>query len=119
VIENNDIKKLKSKIQIDRVFKDGKSIKSGDLIMHFIREKDEFKSIYIGVGVYKRFVQLAYRRNRIKRQIRAIVQQHKKEVLRSLPPGMYMILYKGKVYVASEMLEKDFEGMLKNFTVCG
>ena len=86
--------------------------------MHFIREKDGFKSVYIGVGVYKKFVQLAYRRNRIKRQIRAIVQQHKKELLRSLPPGLYMILYKGKVYVASEKLEKDFEGILKNFTVC-
>ena len=45
MIENNDIKKLKSKIQIDRVFKEGKSIKSGALMMHFIREKDGFKSV--------------------------------------------------------------------------
>ena len=118
MIENNDLKKLKSKIQIDRVFSKGNAIKSGALVMHFICEREGLKNTHIGVGVSKRSVQLAYRRNRIKRQIRAIIQQQKKEVLRTLPPGLYMVLYKGRVSVGTKKLELDFEGVLKHFTDC-
>ena len=84
MIENNDIKKLKSKIQIDRVFNKGKAIRSGALVMHFISERKELKNTFIGVGVSKSHVQLAYRRNRIKRQIRAIIQQQKDALMKTL-----------------------------------
>ena len=119
MIENNDIKKLKSKIQIDRVFNKGKAIRSGALVMHFISERKELKKTFIGVGVSKSHVQLAYRRNRIKRQIRAIIQQQKKEVIQTLPPGLYMVLYKGSVSVNTKKLKQDFKGVLKPFTDCG
>ena len=117
--ENDDIKRLKSKVQIDRVFNNGKTIISGQLIMHFISGREEYKETHIGVGVSKRAVQLAYRRNRIKRQIRAIIKKKRKVVLRVLPQGFYMVLYKGRVCVTSKKIEEDFDGVLKNFTING
>ena len=114
--QSNGIKKLKSKIQIDLVFNKGKAFRSGALIVHFINRKEGLENTHIGVGVSKRSVLLAYRRNRIKRQIRAVIQRQKKEVLRTLPPGFYMVLYKGKISVATNRLEQDFEGLLKHFT---
>ena len=88
------------------------------LVMHFVHPKEEAKKTHIGVGVSKRSVLLAYRRNRIKRQIRAVIQKQKEEVLRSLSPGFYMVLYKGKLGVASESLLRDFGGLLNYFTGC-
>ena len=75
------------------------------------------KTPYRG-GRIKRSILLAYRRNRIKRQIRAVIQKQKEKVLSSLSPGFYMVLYKGKLGVASESLSRDFEGLLKHFTGC-
>ena len=112
------LEKLKSKTQIDLVFKKGKALRSGALVMHFVHPKEEVKKTHIGVGVSKRSVLLACRRNRIKRQIRAVIQKQKEEVLRALSPGFYMVLYKGKLGVASESLSRDFEGLLKHFTGC-
>ena len=84
--------------------------------MHFIHPKEEVKNPHIGVGISKKSVQQAYQRNRIKRQIRAIIQKQKEEVIRSLSPGFYMVLYKGGLRVASESLLRDFEGLLNHFT---
>ena len=110
--------KLKSKTQIDLVFKKGKAVRSGALVMHFFQPKEEVKKTYIGVGVSKSSVLLAYGRNRIKRQIRSVIQKQKGELLRSLKPGFYMVLYKGKLGVASKSLLGDFEGLLNHFTRC-
>ncbi|MEC7125196.1 MAG: ribonuclease P protein component, partial [Bacteroidota bacterium] len=91
---NNKIglERLKSKNEIDLVFKKGKSVRSGALIMHFFNPKGESRKTHIGVSVSKKSILLSYRRNRIKRQIRAIIHQHEKVVLCSLPPGFYMVL---------------------------
>ena len=113
-----NIKRLRGKKEIDLVFKKGKAVRSGALVMHFVHPKEEVKKTHIGVGVSKRSILLACRRNRIKRQIRAVIQKQKEEVLRSLSPGCYMVLYKGKLGVASESLSRDFEGLLKHFTGC-
>ena len=114
----DSLEKLKCKSQIDLVFKRGRAVRSGDLVMHFVHPKEEVKKTHIGVGVSKRSILLACRRNRIKRQIRAVIQKQKEEVIRLLSPGFYMVLYKGKLGVASESLLRDFGGLLNYFTGC-
>tara|TARA_B100001057_G_scaffold473791_1_gene538673 strand:+ start:827 stop:1186 length:360 start_codon:yes stop_codon:yes gene_type:complete len=116
VIHKGNLEKLKCKTQIDLVFKKGRAVRSGALVMHFVHPKEEVKKTHIGVGISKKSVLQAYRRNRIKRQIRAIIQKQKEKVIRSLSPGFYMVLYKGRLGVASESLLRDFEGLLNHFT---
>ncbi len=116
MIQESRLEKLKSKIRIDLIFKKGKAVRSGALVMHFILPKVEVKNTHIGVSVTKRSVLLACRRNRIKRQIRAVIQQQKEKISQTLPPGFYMVLYKGKVDVSSESLSEDFRGVLRHFT---
>lgn len=114
---SKSIQRLKSKVQIDLVFKKGKVIKSGVLTLHFVESVDGESGPRIGVGVSKRFVLLAYRRNRIKRQIRGVIQKQRNEMLKVLPKGFYMILYKGKVSVETESLDKDIKGLLDWFKI--
>lgn len=116
MIQNVSMEKLKSKFLIDLVFKKGRILKYGYLALHYLEEPAGKEKMFLGVGVPKRFVQLAFKRNRIKRQIRAIIEQHKSELLVGLKPGSYMILYKGKSTVDSHELSKDFKGLLKLFT---
>ena len=73
------LERLKSKNKIDLVFKKGKSVRSGALIMHFFNPKGESRKTHIGVSVSKKSILLSYRRNRIKRQIRAIIHQQEKD----------------------------------------
>ena len=67
------IKKLKGKNKIDLVFNKGKTIKSGSLRLHYINKNVNFKNLELGVGVSKKFVILATRRNHIKRQINGVI----------------------------------------------
>ena len=113
--KKNGLERLKSKNQIDFVFEKGKAVRSGALIMHFFNPKEEAKKTHIGVGVSKKSILLAYRRNRIKRQIRAMIIQQEKELLYYLPPGFYMVLYKGKFSVSFKSLFQDFQGLINSF----
>ncbi len=112
--KKNGLERLKSKSKIDLVFKKGKAVRSGALIMHFFNPKEEAKKTYIGVGVSKKSILLAYRRNRIKRQMRALILQQEEEVLHSLTPGFYMVLYKGKFGVSFKSLFQDFQGLINS-----
>lgn len=116
--QENGLEKLKSKIRIDLVFKRGKAVRSGALIMHYFIPEDGVEKTHVGVGVPKKSVIMAYRRNRIKRQIKAVIRQREEEILGSLSPGFYMLLYKGKSSVSSESLSLDFQGLLGNFREC-
>ena len=109
------LERLKNRNQIDLVFKKGKAVRSGALVMHFFNPEGDSKKTHIGVSVSKKSILLAYKRNRIKRQIRAMILQQEKEVLYSLPPGFYMVLYKGKFGVSSKSLFLDFQGLIKSF----
>ena len=109
------LERLKSKNEIDLVFKKGKSVRSGALIMHFFNPQGVSRKTHIGVSVSKKSELLSYRRNRIKRQIRAMIIQQEKELLYYLPPGFYMVLYKGKVSVSFKSLFQDFQGLINSF----
>lgn len=113
------LERLKSKNQIEVVFKEGKAVRSGALIMHFFNLKRASKKTHIGVNVSKKSIPLAYRRNRIKRQIRAMILKQEKELLCSLPPGFYMVLYKGEFGVSSKSLFQDIQGLIKSFAKQG
>ncbi len=90
------IKKLKSKTLIDRVFKKGEQIQFGYLAIHYLKRKKEGKAIFMSVSVSKKGVSLAVNRNRIKRKIRAGIITHRELIKRKLISGYYMILYKEK-----------------------
>ena len=115
MIQNREIKRIKSKTKIDLVFKKGKLIKSGGLTAHYVNRNRGFQSLEVGVGISKKFVLLATRRNRIKRQINGIIQKHKQELLNVLPDGLYMIVYKGNFVVGSKSICKDLKGLLEYF----
>ena len=110
------IKKLKGKNKIDLVFNKGKSIKSGSLRLHYINKNVNFQNLELGVGVSKKFVILATRRNHIKRQINGVIKRQKLEVFKLLPNGLYMILYIGSLNDDSKSIRKDLKGLLDHFT---
>jgi len=116
VIQNREIKKLKGKTKIDLVFRKGKAIKYGGLSLHYMNNNEDFQSIELGVGVSKKFILLATKRNRIKRQINGEIQKQKLEILTLLPDGLYMILFNGKLTIDSESIRKDLKDLLEHFT---
>ena len=85
------LKRLKSKIIIDRLFQEGKGLHSKHLFLRLI-EDETSSDLYAGVSVSKRNFKKAVDRNRIKRQLRG--------VLKALSPipfaGSFMLIFKGK-----------------------
>ena len=110
------LKKLKSKGKISNLFIKGKMFGFGNLVMHYHCPKEEKGKMYMGVGVSKRFLTKAFLRNRIKRQIRALIKKKHNYILQLLPFGSYMILYNGKHLSDFKDLSYDFEGLLKLFS---
>ena len=115
--QKSGLKKLKSKKQIDLVFRDGKAIRFGALVLHFIHPEEVVDKIYVSVGVSKRCVPKAFQRNRIKRQIRAVIRQNNEKILRSLSFGFYVFLYKSKPIVHYDNLSFDLNSILKKFAI--
>ncbi len=110
------IEKLKGRNKIDLVFKKGKTIKSGSLRLHYINKNVNFHNLELSVGVSKRFVILATKRNRIKRQINGVIKRQNLEVFKLLPNGLYMILYIGSLNDDSKSIWRDLKGLLEHFT---
>ena len=86
------LKRLKSRIIIDRLFEEGEGFHSKHLFLRLIQE-EKSSDLYAGVSVSKRNFKKAVDRNRIKRQLR--------ETLKALSPpvafsGSFMLVYKGK-----------------------
>ena len=115
MIQPREIKRLKGKTKINLVFSKVKVIKSGDLNLYYVNKDDGFQNIEVGVGVSKKFVLLATRRNRIKRQINGVIQKQNFQVIPVLSEGLYMIVYKGGLTVKSESIWKDLKGLLSHF----
>ena len=114
--QENLLERLKNKIRIDLVFRKGKAIQSGSLVVHYFIPEGGVKKTHIGVGVPKKSGLNACRRNRIKRQIWGVIRQREEEILSSFSHGFFMLLYKGKSVVSSKNLSRDFQGLLKNFS---
>ena len=89
-----EIRKLKNKTLIERVFKKGEQIQSGSLAMHYLKSEENNGGIYINVAVSKKEVSLAVNRNAIKRKIRASIILNQLPIKKKLISGYYMILFR-------------------------
>ena len=112
-----EIRKLKNKTLIDRVFKKGEQIQSGSLAMHCLKSEENDGSIYINVAVSKKEVSLAVKRNGIKRKIRAAIILNRLPIKKTLISGYYMILYKKKKNLTSSAISKNLERLIKRFVL--
>ena len=110
-----EIRKLKNKTLIDRVFKKGEQIQSGSLAMHYLKSEKNNGGIYINVAVSKKEVCLAVNRNGIKRKIRASIILNRLPIKKKLISGYYMILYKKKKGLTSSSISKNLEQLIKKF----
>jgi len=110
-----DIRKLKSKTLIDRVFRKGQQIQCGSLAMHYLKSRKNDGGIYINVAVSKKAVYLATNRNVIKRKIRACIILNHLKIEKKLISGYYMILYKEKENESLSSISKSFEDLIDRF----
>ena len=110
-----EIRKLKNKTLIDRVFKKGEQIQSGSLAMHYLISDENNGGIYINVAVSKKEVSLAVKRNGIKRKIRASIILNRSPIEKKLISGYYMILYKEKKILTSSSISKNLKQLIRKF----
>ena len=115
--------KLCSKIQISRLFADGKQIKSTDLNLIFL--KDEFninESFQVMISASKKKYKKAVQRNLIKRACREAIRENKL-ILESYLIGngkkvLFIVNYKGPICPKHEELNPQikslFEKLIKN-----
>ena len=96
MITEKTIKRLKNKVLIDLLFNKGKTVSSGALVVHYLRDLREVDRLFIGVGVSKRNVFLAVNRNVIKRQLRAAIRINQVYIEKNMSTGLYMVLFKSK-----------------------
>jgi ribonuclease P protein component len=99
--------KLKSKILIERLFAEGKRVKSFPLQLIYIPVEYSFEfPIKVAFSVPKRNVKLAVNRNRIKRLMREVYRKNKYSFSEKLPKShLFMFIYMGK----EEIPYADFE----------
>lgn len=113
MITKKSIKKLKNKVLIDLLFNTGKTVSSGALIVHYLRDLKEVDDLFLGVGVSKKYMFLAVNRNLIKRQLRAAIRINKVYIKENMSGGLYMVLFKSKKKLSSsevsDYLLKAFE----------
>ncbi|TQD40813.1 ribonuclease P protein component [Haloflavibacter putidus] len=108
--------KLKSKILINKLFTEGKSIKKFPLKLIYIpletSEKQTFKT---GVSVPKRNFKLAVNRNRIKRLMREVFRKNKYIVYSLGQPYAFMFIYLGRKEENYQKLEQKMQALLTQF----
>ena len=106
------IKRLKGRTSIDRLFDDGQIAQTKTLVLKFV--KNPFSDTYFsGVSVPKKCFKKAVDRNRIKRQLRVAIREQKKS---SLFPGAGMLLFKGKKVPDTEFLKEQIQALFETVT---
>ena len=113
MIAKKSIKKLKNTVLIDLLFSTGKTVSSGVLVVHYLRDLKDINDLFLGVGVSKKYMFLAVNRNLIKRQLRAAIRINKVYIKENISDGLYMVLFKSKKKLSSsevsDYLLKAFE----------
>lgn len=109
--------RLKSKKLIERLYKEGNSVKAFPLRMIFLQTEHTSKfPSQVGVSVPKRNFKRAVDRNRIKRLMRESYRLQKEIVYNNLEkPYVFMISYIGKEECTYEALFLKMETLLKLF----
>ena len=111
------IEKLKSKILIEKLFDEGKSVKIFPLRLIFLEtEFNEPIKIKCGVSVGKRNFKNAVDRNRVKRLIREAYRLNKSAYFNNLATQYaFMILYIGNEKPTFEQTDKSMRKLLEKF----
>ena len=109
--------RLKSKKLIERLYKEGNSLKAFPLRMMYLQtEINSDFPVQVGVSVPKRNFKLAVDRNRIKRLMRESYRLQKQIVYDHLDkPHVFMISYLGKEEWKYEDLYEKMEKLLTLF----
>ena len=109
--------RLKSRKLIERLYKEGNSVKAFPLRMMFLQtEHTSNFPCQVGVSVPKRNFKLAVDRNRLKRLMRETYRLQKEIVYNNLGvPHVFMVSYLGKEEWTYEDLYKKMEKLLTNF----
>ncbi len=110
--------RLKSKKLIDKLFVEGKSIKSYPLkLVYNSMEEAEGPVLKTGVSVPKKLVKTAVKRNRIKRLMREVFRKNKYLVTSDLSSShAFMFIYISREEIPYEKLEASMIKILKNFS---
>lgn len=109
--------KLKSKVIIDRLFAEGKSVKKYPLrLVYLPLEKSSEKKNKVAVSVPKRSFKRAVDRIKLKRLMREVYRKNKYLVSNNLA-GSYalMLIYTGREITEYSELLRDGEELLKRF----
>jgi len=109
--------KLKSKKLIDRLFMEGKNIKSYPLKLVYVPVDDsENAELKTSVSVPKKLVKTAVMRNRIKRLMREVFRKNKYLVTKDLSTSYaFMFIHISREEPDYERLEKSMIKILENF----
>jgi ribonuclease P protein component len=111
------IEKLKSKILIEKLFDEGKSVKIFPLRLIFLEtEFNQPIKIKCGVSVGKRNFKNAVDRNRVKRLIREAYRLNKSAYFNNITTQYaFMILYIGNEKPTFEQTDKSMRKLLEKF----
>jgi len=111
------IEKLKSKVLIEKLFDEGKSVVAFPLRLVFIgTEFDEPVKVKCGVSVSKRNFKKAVDRNRVKRLIREAYRLNKNSYFNNITTQYaLMILYIGNDKPTFDQTDKAMKTLLKKF----
>ena len=110
--------RLKSKKLIDKLFVEGKNIKSFPLKLVYTPFEDlEGPKLKTGVSVPKKLVKTAVKRNRIKRLMREVFRKNKYLVASHLSTSQaFMFIYISREEITYEKLEESMIKILKKFS---
>ncbi|MCH4822468.1 ribonuclease P protein component [Gramella lutea] len=109
--------RLKSKKIIDRLFIEGKSVKSYPLKLVYVPEDNSDETgLNTAVSVPKKLVKTAVQRNRIKRLMREVFRKNKYLVINQLTSSYaFMFIYISRDEISYEQLEKSMIKVLEKF----
>ncbi len=113
--------KLKSKKRIERLFEEGRSVKSYPLRMVYLpleiaqEAQDLGLQLQVGVSVSKRNFKLAVHRNRIKRLMREAYRLNKGVIDTKGTTFVMLIIYTGREEISQQEVSRAMVKLLKRF----
>ncbi len=103
-----EIKRLKGKILIDKLFEKGVTYRSKNLIFRYIEVSENDNILYAGVSVSKRNFNRAVDRNRIKRQLRVALKETEINLT-----GACMLIYTAKEILETKSIIQETQAIFE------